>query len=248
LSCDELRIAYQPIIRLSDSTLVGFESLVRWEHPRRGLLLPGTFIPRAEQSDLIVAIDRWMLLAGCRQLAKWQSEGGDPGLQISINVSGREFSREDFLGDLREILESTGLAPECLRLEMTESVIMERSKTTHTLIGAIRELGVSLDVDDFGTGFSSLTALQHFSVDALKIDSSFVANMGSDNGAKLIETILVLAHKFGLATIAEGIETAEQAHHLMSIGCEFGQGYFFAPALDADGARQFAAECPRRSA
>jgi diguanylate cyclase (GGDEF)-like protein/PAS domain S-box-containing protein len=248
LSCDELRIAYQPIIRLSDSTLVGFESLVRWEHPRRGLLLPGTFIPRAEQSDLIVAIDRWMLLAGCRQLAKWQSEGGDPGLQISINVSGREFSREDFLGDLREILESTGLAPECLRLEMTESVIMERSKTTHTLIGAIRELGVSLDVDDFGTGFSSLTALQHFSVDALKIDSSFVANMGSDNGAKLIETILVLAHKFGLATIAEGIETAEQAHHLMSIGCEFGQGYFFAPALDADGARQFPAECPRRSA
>ena len=241
IKCDELRIAYQPIIRLSDNTLVGFESLVRWEHPRRGLLLPVCFIPKAEHSDLIVAIDRWMLLAGCRQLANWQAEGVDPGLQISINVSSREFSREAFLDDLRQILESSGLAPGCLRLEMTESVIMEQSKNAHTLLGAIRDLGVSLDVDDFGTGFSSLAALQQFAVDALKIDSAFVANMmSSDNGATLIETILFLAHKFGITTIAEGIETAEQAQHLTTIGCQFGQGHFFAPALDAEGARRFA--------
>jgi diguanylate cyclase (GGDEF)-like protein/PAS domain S-box-containing protein len=242
IKCDELRIAYQPIIRLNDNTLVGFESLVRWEHPRRGLLLPVCFIPKAERSDLIVAIDRWMLLTGCRQLAEWQAEGVAPGLQISINVSSREFSREAFLDELRQILESSGLAPECLRLEMTESVIMEQSQNTHTLLGAIRDLGVSLDVDDFGTGFSSLAALQHFAVDALKIDSAFVANMGSDNGAKLIETILFLAHKFGLTTVAEGIETAEQAQHLTTIGCQFGQGHFFAPALDAEGARKFITE------
>lgn len=239
---DELRIAYQPIIRLSDNTLVGFESLVRWEHPRRGLLLPACFIPKAERSDLIVAIDRWMLLTGCRQLAEWQAGGVDPGLQISINVSSREFSREAFFCELRQILESSGLTPECLRLEMTESVIMEQSQNTHTLLGAIRELGVSLDVDDFGTGFSSLAALQHFAVDALKIDSAFVANMSSDNGAKLIETILFLAHKFGITTVAEGIETAEQAQHLTTIGCQFGQGHFFAPALDAEDARRFATD------
>jgi diguanylate cyclase (GGDEF)-like protein/PAS domain S-box-containing protein len=246
LKCDELRIAYQPIIRLSDNMLIGFESLVRWEHPRRGLLLPGYFIPKAEHSDLIVAIDRWMLLAGCRQLADWQAEGIDPGLQISINVSSREFSRAAFLDDLRQILESTGLAPACLRLEMTESVIMEQSQNTHALLGAIRKLGVSLDVDDFGTGFSSLAALQHFAVDALKIDAAFVANMSSDNGATLIETILFLAHKFGIATTAEGIETAEQAQHLKTIGCQLGQGHFFAPALDAEGARRFALNGVRR--
>jgi len=237
---DELRIAFQPIIRLCDNTLVGFESLVRWEHPRRGLLLPISFIPKAEHSDLIVAIDRWMLLAGCRQLASWQAEGIDPGLQISINVSSREFSREAFLNDLRQILESSGLAPGCLRLEMTESVIMEQSTNTHTLLRAIRDLGVLLDIDDFGTGFSSLAALQHFAVDALKIESAFVANMRSDHGAKLIKTILFLAHEFGITTIAEGIETAEQAQHLTTIGCQFGQGHFFAPVLDAEGARRFA--------
>jgi diguanylate cyclase (GGDEF)-like protein/PAS domain S-box-containing protein len=239
---DELRIAYQPIIRLSDNTLVGFESLVRWEHPQRGSLLPVCFIPTAERSDLIVAIDRWMLLTGCRQLAEWQAEGVDPGLQISINVSSREFSRDAFLGELRQILESSGLATRCLRLEMTESVIMERSQNTHTLLGAIRDLGVSLDVDDFGTGFSSLVALQHFAVDALKIDSAFVKNMNSRNGANLIETILFLAHKFDLTTVAEGIETAEQAQHLTTMGCQFGQGHFFAPALDAEGARKFITE------
>jgi diguanylate cyclase (GGDEF)-like protein/PAS domain S-box-containing protein len=237
---DELRVAYQPIVRLSDNTLVGFESLVRWQHPRRGLLLPAYFIPKAERSDLIVGIDRWMLIAGCRQLASWQAEGIDRKLQVSVNISSREFSREDFLGDLREILDSSGLAPSCLRLEMTESVIMEQSTTTHTLLRAIRELGVSLDIDDFGTGFSSLVALQHFAVDALKIDAAFVANMSSDNGAKLIETILFLAHEFGITTIAEGIETAAQAQHLTAIGCLFGQGHFFASALDAEHARQFA--------
>ncbi len=244
VKCDELRIAYQPIIRLSDNRLTGFESLVRWEHPRRGLLLPASFIPKAERSDLIVSIDHWMLLAGCRQLAKWQADGIDPALQISINVSSREFSREPFLDELRGILDSSGLAARSLRLEMTESVIMEQSKNSHTLLGAIRELGIALDVDDFGTGFSSLAALQHFAVDALKIDASFVANMDSANGAKLIETVLLLAHKFGLTTVAEGIETAEQARHLAAIGCQFGQGNFFAPALDAVNARRFAQERP----
>jgi diguanylate cyclase (GGDEF)-like protein/PAS domain S-box-containing protein len=237
---NELRIAYQPIIRLRDRTLTGFESLVRWQHPRRGLLLPADFIPKTEQSELIISIDRWMLAEGCRQMARWLAGGVDPQFQISINVSSREFSRDDFLAELRRILESSGLAPERLRLEITEGVIMEQSEATRSLLAAIRRLGVSLDVDDFGTGFSSLAALQHMSVDALKIDSTFVSNMSSSNGAKLIETIIVLAQKLDIITIAEGLETNEEAAGLTALGCQYGQGFLFAPPLDASAAVEFA--------
>ncbi len=239
---DELRVAYQPIMRLRDTTLVGFEALVRWQHPERGLLNPARFIPVAEESDLILAIDQWMLRKASRQLAHWQAHGIGPGLQMSINVSRKEFARGDFLADLRQILESTGLAPTCLRLEITESAIMERSERAGAILSAIRELGVAIDVDDFGTGYSSLETLQHMSVDALKIDSTFIGSMKSRNGTGLVETVIFLARKLGLATVSEGIETVEQLRALDGLACEFGQGHLFAPPLDAEGAGKFITE------
>jgi len=242
IECRELRIAYQPILRLLDMTIVGFEALVRWQQPRRGLLQPAQFIPKAEESDLVVAIDHWMIREACRQLADWHAQGIGPRLQMSVNISSKEFSRADFLGDLRQILGSAGVAPRQLRLEITESAIMERSEQVSSLLAAIRALGVELDVDDFGTGYSSLGALQHTAVDALKIDSSFVARMASPNGAKLVDTVMILAHKFDIVVIAEGIETAEQLARLTTLGCEFGQGFLFAPPLDSAAAGRFLAE------
>ena len=237
----ELRIAYQPILRLRDTTIVGVEALVRWQHPQRGLLQPAQFIPKAEESDLIVAIDRWMIRKACQQLADWQVRGGSPELQMSVNVSSKQFSHDDFLGDVQQSLGLSGLAARRLRLEITESAILERGERADALRAAIRRLGIRLDVDDFGTGYSSLGTLQHMCVDALKIDSSFVAWMSSLNGAKLIETVMLVAQKFDIVVIAEGIETTEQASRLIALGCEFGQGFLFAPPLDADAAGRFQA-------
>ena len=237
---NELRLAYQPILRLHDSTLAGFEALVRWEHARRGLLLPAQFVPKAEESDLIVAVDRWVLGEACRQLAHWQRSGLDPHLQMSVNVSGREFSRPCFLTDLQSNLAASGLAPRCLRIEVTEGSLMEHSQIASDIVVAIRALGVSLDIDDFGTGFSGLGMLQNVAVDALKIDSTFVSRLNSHPGAQIVETVMVLAEKLDVAVIAEGIETAEQAERLSSLGCRFGQGVFFSAPLNTDAAARFA--------
>jgi diguanylate cyclase (GGDEF)-like protein/PAS domain S-box-containing protein len=238
----ELRVAYQPIMRLRDTTIVGFEALVRWQHPERGLLHPERFIPIAEQSDLIINIDEWMLRKACRQLAHWQARGVGPGLQMSINISSKEFAHDDFLANLRLILESTGLAPACLRLEITESAIMEQSQRVDALLSAIRELGVSIDIDDFGTGYSSLETLQHMTVDALKIDPTFIGIMNSHKGRGLVETVIFLARKLGLSTVSEGIESIDQLRALDGLACEFGQGHLFAPPLDADAAGRFITE------
>jgi diguanylate cyclase (GGDEF)-like protein/PAS domain S-box-containing protein len=238
----ELRLAYQPILRLDNATVVGFEALVRWQHPRRGLLPPAQFIPKAEESQLIVSIDRWVLGEACRQLAQWKAQGIGKLLQISVNISSKEFSRVDFLGELHELLASNGVAPARLRLEITESAIMERSSRAEALLTAIRALGVEVDVDDFGTGYASLAALGHLAVDALKIDSTFVARMDSESGTHLVETVMLLARKFRIAVIAEGIETTGQLEQLRALGCDFGQGFLFAPPLDATQASQFAAQ------
>jgi EAL domain-containing protein (putative c-di-GMP-specific phosphodiesterase class I) len=161
---------------------------------------------------------------------------------MSVNLSSKEFLGDDFLGDLRVILESSGLSARHLRLEITESAMMERSERANTLLAAIRTLGVAIDVDDFGTGYSSLAILQYMSVDALKISSSFVANMFSKNGAKLVATVIRLAHDLGLVAIAEGIQTAEQVAGLVALDCDLGQGFLFAPALSANAAGRFPAD------
>ncbi len=237
---NELRVVYQPIVSLASLHVAGFEALVRWEHPRRGLLLPSLFIPQAEESDLIFEIDRWVLTESCRQLAAWRATGLDQKLTMSVNVSGREFPRRDFLEDLCDVLNSNGVPAANLRIEITESVIFERTAKARAMLAAIRKLGVLLDVDDFGTGFSSLGALQDTEVDAIKIDSSFVARMDARGGASLVETVIFLARKLEIEVIAEGIERPEQAQRLEQLGCGFGQGTFFAAPLEAELARRFA--------
>jgi EAL domain-containing protein (putative c-di-GMP-specific phosphodiesterase class I) len=237
---NELRVAYQPIVSFKGPNVAGFEALVRWAHPRRGLLLPKDFIPQAEDSELIFAIDRWVLTESCHQLVAWRASGLDPTLTMSVNISGREFSHGNFLADLRQILNSTGLPAANLRIEMTESVIVERSDKARAMLAAIRKLGVLLDVDDFGTAFSSLGALQHVEVDALKIDSSFVSHLDARIGSALVETVIQLARKLELEVIAEGIERSEQAQRLEQLGCALGQGVFFAAPLAAESAYRFA--------
>jgi diguanylate cyclase (GGDEF)-like protein/PAS domain S-box-containing protein len=236
---NELRVFYQPVIRLRDRATVGFEALARWQHPKRGLLHPNQFIPKAEETDLIASIDRWVLFRASQQLVAWQADGADANLQMSVNISSKTFLYGDFMTDLRASLASSGMAAQSLRLEITESAVLERSQRASSLLTGIRQSGVALDIDDFGTGFSSLDALQHMSVDALKIDQTFIANLGSANGAALIDTIVDLAHNLSIIAVAEGIETDAQLHTLIEAGCDLGQGYLFSTPLDTATATDF---------
>jgi diguanylate cyclase (GGDEF)-like protein/PAS domain S-box-containing protein len=237
---NELRIAYQPVLRLRDMAVVGFEALVRWKHPRRGLLLPSEFIPFAEESNLVVAIDRWVLAQACWQLGNWQGRGAaESMLQMSVNVSSKEFSRDDFLADRRDIIDASEVAATCLRLEITEHTLLERSPRAYATLASVRALGAHIDVDDFGTGYASLGALNDIFVDGLKIDWSFVTSKHSQHGWEIVESVISLAHKLGLVAIAEGIETTQQLDRLVSLGCDFGQGHLFAPALGAVAAGAF---------
>ncbi len=237
---NELRLLYQPVLRLKDRALVGFEALVRWKHPRRGLLLPAEFIPQAEGSNLIVAIDRWVLSAACRQLANWQARGFiDSTFELSVNISSREFSRDEFLGDVQRTLAEYAVSATSLRLEITEGALLERSQLAYARLAAVRALGVHIDVDDFGTGYASLDALNDIFVDGLKIDWSFVTSKHTQHGWEIIESVIALSHKLGLVAIAEGIETSAQVDRLIELGCDFGQGHLFAPPVGAVAAAAF---------
>jgi diguanylate cyclase (GGDEF)-like protein len=238
---NELRVFYQPVIRLADCSIAGFEALVRWQHPRRGLLEPRDFILKAEESDLIMALDRWVLREACRTLASWRKRFAGQDLAMSVNFSSKEFANGDVVEDLRAVLASTGIPPSTLHVEITESAIMEHSERTAALLASIRAIGVELQIDDFGVGYSSLAALGHMPVNALKIDRSFVSTMDSHNGAVLIRTVTHLAHNLGMAAIAEGIETAEQLDGLLTVGCDFGQGFLFSKPLDANAAGELLA-------
>jgi EAL domain-containing protein (putative c-di-GMP-specific phosphodiesterase class I) len=175
-----------------------------------------------------------VLAQACAQLANWRSRSlAGPALQISVNVSSKEFSRTDFLTDVRDITTLHGLSASSLRLEIAEGTMLERSARTAGLLAAVRALGVSVDVDDFGTGYSSLSALNHLVVDGLKLDRSFVAGTNTHHGWEIVEAVIFLAHRLGLVAFAEGIETPEQLCRLIDLGCDFGQGHLFAPALGA---------------
>jgi len=231
---DELRLAYQPVFRLTDAAVVGLEALVRWKHPKLGLLPPSAFIPQAEDSNLIIAVDRWVLANACGQLRMWQLCGiAGPALQMSINVSSKEFSRDDFVAELRGVLDASDLHPTSIRLEITEGAMLERSKRASAALAAVRELGVSVDVDDFGTGYASLSALSNIIVDGLKVDWSFVTNANQKHGWDIVESVISLARKLGVVAIAEGIEDTEQLDRLISLGCHLGQGFYFSPGIGA---------------
>jgi diguanylate cyclase (GGDEF)-like protein/PAS domain S-box-containing protein len=230
----ELRLAYQPIVALATGRAVGFEALARWPHPERGLVAPDEFVPLAEETGLILPVGRFVLREACRAARAWQ-ESGAPELSISVNVSAREFGQAGLVDRIESVLAEHGLPASRLRLEITESVIMEDPEEAVVRCLALRELGVRIDIDDFGTGYSSLSYLRRFPVDALKIDRAFVGGMDArTEDHEIVRAILNLASSLGIKTVAEGIETEAQLARLRGLGCELGQGYFLAPPVEEE--------------
>jgi EAL domain-containing protein (putative c-di-GMP-specific phosphodiesterase class I) len=231
---EEFEVHYQPIIALSDDSIVGAEALVRWRHPRHGLLSPGMFLPIAEETGLIVPLGRLVLREACRTLRGWQQAGcAGPEVQIGVNLGPQQLSHATLIEDIRAILTETGLCPGDLVLEITEDVLLSRDGVTERLL-ELKELGVKLAVDDFGTGYSALSHLQRFPIDLLKIDKGFLDSLGdSDDHTRLIQGIVELAHALGMRTVAEGIETQRQAEAVRALGSEMGQGFHFAKPLPA---------------
>jgi diguanylate cyclase (GGDEF)-like protein len=238
---DELTVGFQPIVELATGRVTGFEALARWTHARRGVVPPSVFVPLAEETGAVLALGRWMLARACREAVRWQAESPDGHpIGVSVNVSGRQVEDPSFVSDLRAVLASTGLAPACLTLEITETVIMRESETTRRWLHEIKALGVRVAIDDFGTGYSSLAYLQHFPVDVLKIDKAFVDQIGEGrNDAAIARTIVTLAEMLGLRTVAEGIERPEQHAGLRALGCQLGQGFLYARPLPPAEALEF---------
>ena len=240
----ELRIFYQPIITPRTGHLAGFEALLRWAHPERGLVPPADFIQLAEETGLIIPIGQWVLWEACRQACAWRGLlNGRPGavpLTVSVNLSPRQFTQEDLVGSVTDALEVTGLAPEALKLEITESVLMDRAEASIRRLEELKTLGVQVQVDDFGTGYSSLSYLHRFRLDALKIDRSFVEMVGREEAesAEIVRTIVMLARNLGMAVVAEGVETEAQRRYLEALECEQMQGFLFCgpvAAAEAEG-------------
>ncbi|MCW5959553.1 MAG: EAL domain-containing protein [Pyrinomonadaceae bacterium] len=233
---DELCAYYQPIIDLDSLVLTGFEALIRWNHPRRGLVPPGEFIPVSEETGLIVPITLWMLRSTCRQMVEWQKLSTlNQSLVLSVNLSGKHFAHRDLVSQVHNIIVETGIAPQCLKLEITESAVMENAEMVTSMLKQLKALGIQLSIDDFGTGYSSLSYLHRFPIDTLKVDRSFVSTMenGTENG-EIVRTIVGLAKTLGMNVIAEGIETIHQIHQLRILGCEYGQGYLFSRPVPSE--------------
>ncbi|MDC6383322.1 EAL domain-containing protein [Pseudomonas graminis] len=231
---NELRVFYQPIHNLHSRCIEGVEALVRWQHPARGMVSPGEFIPIAEQSGLIADIDNWVLTEACRQMGEWLAEGVAISY-VAVNVSSRLFGRGDLDRRVAKVLDETGLAPEFLELEVTESAIMDDPDQAIEQMHRLRDLGLKLSIDDFGTGYSSLLRLKRMPVQKLKIDQGFVAGLpDDDDDIAIVNAIIALARAMGMRVLAEGIEQANQAGFLLKHNCELGQGYWFARPMPAE--------------
>ncbi|WP_416668382.1 putative bifunctional diguanylate cyclase/phosphodiesterase [Egbenema bharatensis] len=226
---DELQLLYQPIVKLKTGEISGFEALVRWQHPEQGTLPPHKFISMAEETGLIVPMSWWVLRSACRQMRKWQLAFADTvDLTINVNLSSQQFAMVGLPRYIEQILEETELEGSNLKLEITESMIMENAASIVSMLHEIRRLGVQLAIDDFGTGYSSLSYLTRFPVNTIKIDRSFVSNIGFGKDClEIVRTIHLLAYNLGMNVTAEGVETAEQAACLLEMECEYGQGFFF---------------------
>lgn len=233
---NELRVYYQFIVSLESRQVVGLEALVRWIHPRRGLLPPAEFIPMAEETGLIVQVDRWVLRQACLQLQEWKAhipEARD--LTISVNISSKHIIQPDLTQYIQTVLAETKIDPAFLKLEITESAILEKSEITSDLFTNMRDLGIQIQIDDFGTGYSALNYLSNFPINALKIDHSFVRSMTAENNhTKIVQAIVMLSQRLGVGVIAEGIEEESLITRLRDLGCEYGQGYYFARPMGSD--------------
>ncbi|HSU14201.1 putative bifunctional diguanylate cyclase/phosphodiesterase [Longimicrobium sp.] len=241
----ELRVHYQPIISLDSGRIAGFEALVRWQHPERGLLAPDAFIPLAEETGLILPLGTWVLEEACRELRRWQDrQGDDAPLTMAVNLCARQFLQADLAERVARVLTETAIAPGTLKLEITESVLMQHTDAVTATLHRLKALGVQLHIDDFGTGYSSLGYLHRLPLDALKIDRSFVMG-GQGANLPLVRTIVALAHALGVAVVTEGIESAEVLSELRSLNCEFGQGYLFSHPLPGPEIDKLVATQPR---
>ncbi len=240
----EFMVVYQPIMSLETGQLCGFEALIRWPHPERGLISPMDFIPLAEETGMIVQIGEWVLREACEQMHRWQVVfPTEPPTFMCVNLSVKQFSQADLIEKVAAILKETNLAPTSLKLEITESAVMENVETATKMLNQLRELGVQLAMDDFGTGYSSLSNLHRFPINTLKIDRSFITRMVENNeNAEIVRTISGLAQNLGMDVVAEGVETREQLEILRSLGCRYGQGYFFSKPLDSQSAEAFICE------
>lgn len=235
----EFRVYYQPVVSLGTGEIREFESLIRWEHPERGTILPNEFICIAEETGLIIPIGKWILEESCRQLKEWQKDfQTEKVLSISVNLSAKQLMHPSLMAQVREVLKKTALDPYSLKLEVTETTVMENSETALNVLSELRKLGIRLSTDDFGTGFSSLSYLHRFPFERLKIDRSFINKMDSDpKSGEIVRTILMLAQNLNIETVAEGIENGQQLRQLTKLGCNFGQGYLFSKPVSAEDAR-----------
>jgi diguanylate cyclase (GGDEF)-like protein/PAS domain S-box-containing protein len=234
----EFHLHYQPVFSLSTGKISGFEALVRWQHPERGLISPAEFIPLMEETGLIVPLGAWILHSACHQMRVWQQQfpTSEP-MTISVNISGRQFFQSELVEQIAQVLQETGLDARSLKLEITENVIMGNTHSATSMLQRLKALGIQLHMDDFGTGYSSLSYLRRFPIDTLKIDRSFVSQMEiDDENLALVQTIVTLAHNLGMSVTAEGIETASQLALLQTMKCEFGQGYLFSKPVEASAA------------
>ena len=240
LDHNEFMLFYQPQINIQNGNIIGVEALIRWLQPDLVLTRPGEFIPLAEQTGLIIPMGAWILRVACEQNRAWQKAGLTPML-MTVNVSSIQFSQNNFVETVAQILKDTGLDPQYLQLELTESTIMQNSQNTINKLQALQTMGVKTSIDDFGTGYSSLKYLKHFPLDTLKIDTSFVRDlMTSATDQSIVKAIITLAHNFNLKVIAEGVESREQLDYLRACGCEAVQGYFICPPVNSIALAQFA--------
>jgi diguanylate cyclase (GGDEF)-like protein len=238
LNNDEFFLVYQPTLNLSDMTPTGVEALIRWQHPTRGLVQPDDFIPLLEETGMIVEVGRWVLTQACRQGAKWRQAGYPIGM--AVNVSSRQLDTDQLIGDIEDALAQSGLDPEALTIELTETTLMRNIEETAHRLDAIKQLGVRIAIDDFGTGYSSLAHLQRFPVDALKIDRSFISGLKkNEQGETLIHTLVQLGKALSIETFAEGIEQPQELSLLQGEDCDSGQGFLFARPLDVAATETF---------
>jgi EAL domain-containing protein (putative c-di-GMP-specific phosphodiesterase class I) len=229
----ELALHFQPKLGMRDDRVLGFEALLRWQHPTLGTVSPAEFVPLAEETGLIVPIGAWVLRAACAQLKQWHG-AGYTDLHMAVNLSVRQFQQERLVEDLRDMLRDLDLPANALELELTESMLMDDAEHAIAIMHRLREFGVTISVDDFGTGHSSLSYLKRFPIQTLKIDRSFVHDIVSDpDDVAIIRAVLSLAERLRLKVVAEGVETREQHEFLRAEGCDQAQGYYYAPPLAA---------------
>jgi EAL domain-containing protein (putative c-di-GMP-specific phosphodiesterase class I) len=242
LKNDEMKLVFQPVVRLEDRTVAGFEAMLRWQHPRLGRVEPAEFLPLAEETGLIVDLGLFALQRAARELAAWQKAlDVQPPIFVTVNVSSRQLLRHDLLTDVKNILTRSNVLPFSLKLELSESLVMENPEFASQILGRLKDLGAGLSLDNFGSGYSSLAYLQRFPFDTIKIDRAFARQAdatGQGDRAAMLRSVVALAHDFGMEAIAEGAENESDVIEFSQIGCEYAQGFAFGNALSAADARK----------